>query len=92
MPILPNPRHERFAQALAEGKPACAAYEEAGYRPNDGNAVRMKGNENIKMRVTELQGEGAERAVVTLEGLIADASDIQIKALAKGIIRQRSRR
>jgi hypothetical protein len=84
MSILPNPRHERFAQALAEGKPACAAYEEAGYRRNDGNAVRMKGNENIKIRVGELQEQGAERAVVTLEGLIADASDIQIKALAKG--------
>jgi hypothetical protein len=31
MPILSNPRHEKFAQALAEGKPASAAYEEAGY-------------------------------------------------------------
>ena len=66
MPILPNPRHERFAQALAKGKPACAAYEEAGYRRNDGNAVRLKGNEKIKTRVSELQGQGAERAIVTL--------------------------
>jgi hypothetical protein len=84
MAILPNPRHEKFAQALAEGKPATAAYEEAGYSPNDGNAVRLKGNEKIKSRVAELQGQGAERAVVTLQSLIAEAGDIQTKALAKG--------
>ena len=26
MPVLPNPRHERFAQELAKGKSADAAY------------------------------------------------------------------
>jgi phage terminase small subunit len=36
MPVLPNPRHEKFAEALAEGKPASSAYETAGYRPNGG--------------------------------------------------------
>ena len=30
------------------------------------------------------RGQGAERAVVTLESLIAEAADIQTKALAKG--------
>jgi hypothetical protein len=29
MPVLPNPRHEAFAQALARGKNATAAHEEA---------------------------------------------------------------
>jgi hypothetical protein len=84
MAILPNPRHEKFAQALAEGKPASSAYEEAGYSPNDGNAVRLKGNEKIKSRVAELQGQGAERAVVTLQSLIAEADEIKAGALAKG--------
>ena len=80
MPILFNSRHEKFAQALAEGKPASTAYEQAGYSPNDGNAVRLKGNEKIKSRVSELQGQGAERAVVTLQGLIAEADEIKAKA------------
>jgi hypothetical protein len=31
-----------------------------------------------------LQGQGAKRAVVTLESLIAEARDIQTKALAEG--------
>ena len=32
----------------------------------------------------KLQGHGAERAAVTLQGLLDEASDIQVKALAKG--------
>jgi hypothetical protein len=84
MPLLCNPRHEKFAQALAEGKSATEAYEVAGYTPNDGNAARMKGNDRVRERVAELQEQGAERSVVTLEALIAEAGDIQTKALAKG--------
>ena len=77
-------RHERFAQALAEGQSATEAYEVAGYTPNDGNAARMKGNDRVKERIAELQGQGAKRAVVTLESLIAEACDIQAKALGEG--------
>ena len=84
MPILCNARHERFARALVEGKSACAAYAEAGYRPNDGNTIRMKGNDRVMQRVAELQEQGAVQSVVTLETLIAEASDIQTAALAKG--------
>ncbi len=32
--ILPNPRHEKFAQLLAQGNSAAAAYVEAGYKSN----------------------------------------------------------
>lgn len=32
----------------------------------------------------KLQGHGAERAAVTLQGLLDEAFDIQVKALAKG--------
>ena len=35
-------------------------------------------------RVAELQAKGAERAEVTLEGLIAEASEIKNKAMARG--------
>jgi hypothetical protein len=44
----------------------------------------MKGNDRIMQRVAELQKQGAERSVVTLEILIAEAGDIQTQALAKG--------
>jgi hypothetical protein len=84
MPIISNPRHEKFAQVLAEGKPATEAYQIAGYAPNDGNCIRLKGNERVGSRVAELQAAGAERAEVTLEGLIAEASEIKNKAMARG--------
>ena len=54
MPLLRNPRHEAFAQNLAKGMSAAAAYRKAGYKPNRGNAVRMNANESIKARVREL--------------------------------------
>lgn len=53
---LKNERQEKFAQGLAEGKPAALAYTEAGYEPNRGNASRLKAQENIKARVDDLKG------------------------------------
>lgn len=70
MPILSNPRHERFAQELAKGKPATEAYEAAGFKPNEGNAGRLNRNEQVRKRLAELQATSAERAGFTLEGLL----------------------
>jgi hypothetical protein len=84
MAALLNQRHEKFAQGLAEGKSATEAYQLAGYAPNDGNAARLKGNDRIESRVAELQRQGAERTLITLESLLAEAGDIQTKAIAKG--------
>jgi len=39
MPVLKNPRHEAFAQALARGMSAAAAYGEVGFKPHRHNAV-----------------------------------------------------
>lgn len=84
MPVLSNPRHERFAQELAQGKSAAEAYAIAGYVPNEGNCIRLKGNERVISRLAELQELGAKRAEVTLESLINEAADIQAKALEAG--------
>jgi hypothetical protein len=43
----------------------------------------IAGNDRVKARIAELQGQGAERSVVTLESLISEAGDIQARALAK---------
>jgi len=69
MPVLENPRHERFAQALAKGETATAAYEQAGYEPNDGNATRLKGNDRIEARVAEILERAAMRAEITVAGI-----------------------
>ncbi len=62
MPVLPNQRHEAFAQALAKGKSADEAYAEAGFKANRGNASRLKANDSILKRVTELSARSAEKA------------------------------
>jgi phage terminase small subunit len=61
MPVLSNARHERFAQALAEGLTADEAYQKAGYSENRGNAIRLKANESIKQRLTELADKAAQK-------------------------------
>lgn len=70
MPVLSNPKHEAFAQALAKGKTQNEAYAEAGYRPHDGNAARLSGNERIVRRVAELQTKVAAKTEITLELLV----------------------
>jgi hypothetical protein len=42
LPELKTQRQERFAQALAKGMTADAAYVEAGYKRNRGNASTLK--------------------------------------------------
>ncbi len=69
LPVLENARHERFAQALAKGETATAAYEQAGYEPNDGNATRLKGNDRIEARVAEILERAAMRAEITVAGI-----------------------
>lgn len=76
MPVLKNPKHERFAQLLAEGKPAARAYEEAGFNYNRGNAVRLSSQESIRKRVEELTEPVREQSQITREWLIKQQSEI----------------
>ena len=93
MPALPNARHEAFAQALARSSSIAAAYAEAGYKPNRGNAhTLLKQNKCISKQVEEIQAEqlaihqqataeAAANAKVTLESLIAEAEAARAKAM-----------
>jgi phage terminase small subunit len=69
MPVLENARHERFAQALAKGETADAAYVIAGYEENRGNATRLKANESVEARVAEILERAAMRAEITVAGI-----------------------
>lgn len=66
MPIIGNPKHEAFAQALAKGQSAIDAYVTAGYKPNRSAASRLSTNVNVEARVTELVNKGAEKAEWTV--------------------------
>ena len=54
MPVLSNPRHERFAQELAKGKTQAEAYVLAGYADNRHSANALKQKPHISQRVSEL--------------------------------------
>ena len=89
-----NPRHEAFAQALARGMSASAAYVEAGYKANTGNASTLKADQSISQRVAELQEEqlaihqqataaAAANKQITIESLIAEAEAARAKAMSE---------
>lgn len=70
MPLLSNPRHERFAQHVAEAGNGAAAYR-LTYGTHGASAEvggsRLLRNAKVKRRVRELQSETAKGAVMTLE-------------------------
>lgn len=70
MPLLSNPRHERFAQHLAGAGNASAAYR-LTYGTHgasaEAGASRLLRNVKVRQRVQELQGDAARAAVMTLE-------------------------
>lgn len=65
---LANQRHERFAQEVARGKPAGAAYRAAGYTADDKsaetNGPRLLRTAQIKARVAELHAEVAKAIIM----------------------------
>lgn len=62
MPVLDNPKYEKFAQGLAAGLDLNDAYTQAGYNPSPSNAHRLKNNEKVKSRVTEIVSNISEKA------------------------------
>lgn len=82
MPVLKNARHERFAQALASGKTLVDAHEQAGFKPNDGNASKLGAHPEVQARVKEITGRVASKVEITLESLIVEADAIQKAASA----------
>ena len=76
MPILPNSKHERFAQEIAQGASASAAYVTAGYAKNDGNAARLNGNEKVRSRIEEILSEGAAKAGVTVQRIVDELAKV----------------
>lgn len=82
MPALPNARHERFAQGLAQGKTADEAYQEAGFKQNRHNASRLKTNETIRARVEELSNRAADGLILTKQWVLEQLADNAAKAKA----------
>lgn len=82
MPVLSNPRHERFAQAIARGKTQHDAYSAAGFEPNQkakdvrSNAGKLARKPQVAERIAELQGKQAQRIGITVDALVAELDDM----------------
>ncbi|MEJ0094539.1 MAG: terminase small subunit [Methylocella sp.] len=85
MPVLTNPKHELFAQELAKGSTAEAAYAKAGYTPSLKNAQRLKSNEGIRSRVEEILSQAAQKAGVTVERIAEELVKIGFSDIRKAV-------
>jgi hypothetical protein len=84
MPVLDNPRHERFAQYLAEAKTAAEAYVLVGFKPNRGNPSKLAHRPSVAARVKELTSHYAELAAktaITTESLVQDSEKVFRRAM-----------
>jgi hypothetical protein len=72
MPLLRNTRHEKFAQLVASGMTASAAFTQVGYKAPQ-NSPRLRNNELVAKRTEELQAGNerkAEMAALTRDDLV----------------------
>ena len=70
MAPLPNTRHERFCQAIVEGKAVDEAYAFAGYARNYANAARLAKTSHVLTRIDELRTTIAYRHDMTADRLM----------------------
>ena len=78
MPSLRTPKHEKFAQLVASGMTAQAAFTQAGY-PSPQNAPRLRSNELVGRRIEECQARNektAEMAALTRDELVEILAEI----------------
>lgn len=83
MSALRNARREAFARAVAAGASATDAYEQAGYKRDNGAACRLAQREDVAARIAELQAIAAEKAAVTIESIAAELEAARAKAMEK---------
>lgn len=74
--MLPNPRHEKFAQRLAKGETAKSAYA-AVFDSKNPDSIRVHSSElandpHVKARVMELMLQGGKRAAVDIDRIVQE--------------------
>jgi hypothetical protein len=71
VPLLRNPRHELFAQAVASGKSASEAYRQSGAagKNADVHSARMMVNDGICKRAAELKAAQSQKSELSSDQL-----------------------
>ena len=87
MPVLKNPKHELFAQAIARGENGRTAFRETGFTGTDSSAdslaSRLSRNIKVSARIAELKERqsAATRTVLTKAWVVEET--IALARLAK---------
>jgi hypothetical protein len=85
MPVLPNTKHEKFAQLVARGESITSAYVAAGYREKGAraNGARLLAKDYVRARVLELQEKVSEslvaQSIAVKEARLRAANDRWLK-------------
>src|SRR5262245_66467539 len=96
MPVLQNPRHEAFAQAIFNGivgakgvaSSQAEAYRRAGYHVTNGNSAKACASRlltfanGIGERIQELQAQAAEQTKETADKVIQELNELKREAKA----------
>lgn len=69
---------------MVKGMSAAKAYEKAGYKYNDGNCIRLKGNERVSNRIEELLKTTETELKVTVESMTNLYADLLNGARSAG--------
>ena len=91
MPVLPNPRHEAFAQAIFNGivgakggaSSQAEAYRRACYHVSNGNSARACASRlltfanGIGERIEELQAQAADRAQESADKCVQELNELR---------------
>lgn len=95
MPVLRNPRHERFALGYHKTGNARRSYHAAGYKarmprdrtdsaPVDANASRLLKHAKVKARLAELGRGAMKRNEITVDSLLTDLETDRALAHCEG--------
>lgn len=87
MPILTNPRWEKFAQGLAAGLRHTDAYRQAGFASKGAAikscALKLSKRPEVKARFAELQRENAAAARMDRQGMIDYLIDVMLTPIGR---------
>jgi hypothetical protein len=64
--VLRDPRHEAYAQCVADGASYSEAYRRAGFADNPGNAYKPSTYPEVRARIRMLQNAAAEQRVFSI--------------------------
>jgi len=95
VPVLPNPRHEAFAQAIFSGivgakggaTSQAEAYRRAGYHVTNGNSARACASRlltfanGIAERINELQALASQHSIETADKCVQELNELRRKAM-----------